>query len=286
MLQRERERLNGLITECRRQMASLQAASKAQAAAYAQRKAGGAAKAEAARAEAEAATVAAAADPLLAFSATARWTGAAGAAVAADVAKPSADATASPSTPRGSRADAQISASKTALGSAAREPHVKASPSPPASASSSSSLGSARHSHAVRTRLFGAGGGAGGDDGAPTLPPQDDALVSVRPAGLAPAARFRNWARATAEEREAALQAENAELLTALQMQLARCGALEASVAALRAENVQLRYSKPVTSTARTAVARPQSAGRARPRTPTTVSTRAPAAAMRVVAAT
>lgn len=274
VLQRERERLNDLITECRRQMKVLKSASASAAAAYAARRAGG---------HAAAAAEQAAAEPLCA-PVTARWTGGASAAApASPPPAPPADELRTPAPPsdgaggsgggfgdeaslsgaRTGKAAAPASADKGRADGGKRPASAREAP---AGKQRGAAYLSPEEVNSVRTKLFGAGPGSGnGGDASPerarraaaerrgpagSLEAQDDAYVSVRPSGLAPSSRFRNWEAATAEEREHALRAENGTLLTALQTQLQRCGLLEQTVAQLRAENVQLKFTRPRTASA------------------------------------
>ncbi|KAJ1632653.1 hypothetical protein T492DRAFT_986562 [Pavlovales sp. CCMP2436] len=263
VLQRERERLNDLVTEVRRQMKDLKRASASASAAYNARRSAGAAAAACRAAERPSKLEF---DPL-AFSATARWTGSALARHPEDALAPPASVPASPgavpSTPPFSKdaGAARLSGARTAEAQpAGREAH---------SSDGSARKGrpgymSPREVNSVRTTLFGTHPGpaasprtgsargasaadAGGDGkaGGAALEPQDDAFVSVRPQGLAPGLRFRNWELASTEEREVALRSENGELLLALQLQLQRCGHLEQTLAQLRAENTRLKYTGP-----------------------------------------
>ncbi|KAG8467647.1 hypothetical protein KFE25_006699 [Diacronema lutheri] len=266
VLQRERERLNDLIGECRRQMKELKLASASAAAAYTARRAGTAGDGAL---EQAAATIA------LPTPVTARWTGGACAGLAAPPSPPTdaprtptaapdedAPAEAAMSGARTGKAALRASATRKEngrVGSAPDSPSDSAPNSAPAGRRRAAAM-SAADAQSVRAQLFG-GGGAGArkaGGGVVALESQDDAFVSVVPGGLAPVSRFQNWALATAEQREEALREENGSLLLALQAQLQRCGQLEQTIAQLRAENVQLKYTRP-----RVASAAPRAPARA-----------------------
>lgn len=246
MLQRERERLNELITECRRQMQALRAASVSASEAYASRRAGGPAAAAAERKAAES----------LSLPVTARWTG--GGKPAPEAATPAPAAAAAgekePRTPAATASgsgEAVLSGARTARMAAAPAEKGRAGSGRPGSAQATPTAGkragavsgmSPSELNSVRTQLFGSGSEA---KGAGALEPQDGAFVRASASGLQPSMRFRNFDVSSAEEREAALAEENRGLLLALQTQLQRCGHLEQTVSQLRAENLQLKYSRP-----------------------------------------